>query len=409
LALAAPAAAQSRSDLNELLASKGIPATRELKTLDDGWRRMVLYPDAGFAGWRQRLGALLGGLGGTVYYSRGETVTLGETSYTVAYRVPAPEFSWRSALAELGQGRLPGPPPLTPATVLTLALLNARSMATAVDVRPFSLEQETAASRRGPAGPFGIFQLARIRARNSASVSNLKQLGTALLIYAQDYDERLPPVADAGSARELLNPYVKNEQIFLQPATGRPYEPNPVLAGRSLAEIDVPAETVSFYEPEAAPDQTRGVAYVDGHVQRLPESGWPRLQQAITEGMQRDAVNAESLARLRAIGTAIRQYAREHDGRLPPLADPAPSLLRYMGGGDLNVPQGEAAYQTNPNLSGKKLAAIRYPAQTVVFYEPGAADDGLGHPTRGLLFLSGRAKRIPEDEWETLRQRLKIP
>lgn len=42
---------------------------------------------------------------------------------------------------------------------------------------------------------FPVFAKAREKARQTACLSNGKQLGTATLAYAQDYDETFPPSA----------------------------------------------------------------------------------------------------------------------------------------------------------------------------------------------------------------------
>jgi prepilin-type N-terminal cleavage/methylation domain-containing protein len=39
---------------------------------------------------------------------------------------------------------------------------------------------------------FPVFAHARAKARQTACLSNMKQLGTGLMMYAQDYDETLP-------------------------------------------------------------------------------------------------------------------------------------------------------------------------------------------------------------------------
>ena len=46
---------------------------------------------------------------------------------------------------------------------------------------------------------FPVFAQARSKARQSVAISNLKQIGTAMLLYAQDYDECLPMTMDAAS------------------------------------------------------------------------------------------------------------------------------------------------------------------------------------------------------------------
>jgi len=61
---------------------------------------------------------------------------------------------------------------------------------------------------------FPVFARAREKARTASCQSNLKQLGIAYLMYAQDYDETLPvyAVTTAGSWRIQILPYIKNRQ-----------------------------------------------------------------------------------------------------------------------------------------------------------------------------------------------------
>jgi prepilin-type N-terminal cleavage/methylation domain-containing protein len=80
---------------------------------------------------------------------------------------------------------------------------------------------------------FPVFAQARAKARQTACLSNMRQLGTSVMMYVQDYDETYVPsvaytaiVAATGkpdtsspsrSWPTLLMPYVKNEQIFVCP------------------------------------------------------------------------------------------------------------------------------------------------------------------------------------------------
>lgn len=79
---------------------------------------------------------------------------------------------------------------------------------------------------------FPVFAQAREAARKSTCQSNLKQIGSGLMMYVQDYDETFPPVRGANTAafmdwRQSIYPYTKNVGIFLCPsnsANGRnPY------------------------------------------------------------------------------------------------------------------------------------------------------------------------------------------
>lgn len=63
---------------------------------------------------------------------------------------------------------------------------------------------------------FPVFARARENARKSACQSNLKQLGVAMTMYSQDYDERVMPASSASDAGDelrwpiLLQPYIKS-------------------------------------------------------------------------------------------------------------------------------------------------------------------------------------------------------
>lgn len=65
---------------------------------------------------------------------------------------------------------------------------------------------------------FPVFARARENARRSSCLSNLKQLGLGLVMYSQDYDERL----FRGSVYDWwvlpYEPYIKNTQIFVCPS-----------------------------------------------------------------------------------------------------------------------------------------------------------------------------------------------
>jgi hypothetical protein len=98
--------------------------------------------------------------------------------------------------------------------------------------------------------------------------TNLNHLGMALLIYAQDYDDALPPMNDALTVRKALGYYVshylKNESAFIEPQTKLPFTPNPSLSGQHLDTIynrgyRQNRAIVAFY---SATPKTNGSRYV---------------------------------------------------------------------------------------------------------------------------------------------------
>jgi len=110
---------------------------------------------------------------------------------------------------------------------------------------------------------FPVFAQAREAARKASCQSNLKQIGTAWVMYAQDYDERtLINTWNGGGFQknrifgQSIQPYVKNYGILLCPSDPRPWqaldqEYNVTVRGSyalqswgewSMAELAAPAE-----------------------------------------------------------------------------------------------------------------------------------------------------------------------
>lgn len=80
--------------------------------------------------------------------------------------------------------------------------------------------------------------------------SNLKQQMLAVFQYAQDYDERLPP---AREWVDVLQPYIKSEQVFQCPAlskggNGNGYAYNQYLSRATQPAIAELAKTINIYE-----------------------------------------------------------------------------------------------------------------------------------------------------------------
>ncbi len=71
---------------------------------------------------------------------------------------------------------------------------------------------------------FPVFARAREKARQTSCLNNVKQLTLAHIMYAQDYDERLPASYLPGNPGtydnwyEVLQPYLKNTQILICPS-----------------------------------------------------------------------------------------------------------------------------------------------------------------------------------------------
>ncbi len=92
---------------------------------------------------------------------------------------------------------------------------------------------------------------------------NGQQIALAALMYCQDYDELFPP---NNNITELLLPYLKDENAFLDAFTGQPIFTY-LLDGQSLASIELPAETPLGILDWGDPNWVV-VLYVDGHSKR---------------------------------------------------------------------------------------------------------------------------------------------
>jgi len=79
---------------------------------------------------------------------------------------------------------------------------------------------------------FPVFAKAREKARSASCLSNMKQIGLAYMMYAQDYDEWFPGFLNGKTAvarlawYTVITPYVKNTQVFICPSTKFYMTPN---------------------------------------------------------------------------------------------------------------------------------------------------------------------------------------
>lgn len=135
---------------------------------------------------------------------------------------------------------------------------------------------------------FPVFARAREAARATSCRSNLKQLGTAMLMYAQDYDETFGRTCCGAGTNtgtrdfyEYTMPYIKNDGVFKCPSSARRTDRTNYgfysgVASQSLAVIAAPADTVLFSDatqvgsgsvtPSLDPEQWQEVGGADWEV-----------------------------------------------------------------------------------------------------------------------------------------------
>jgi len=123
-----------------------------------------------------------------------------------------------------------------------------------------------------PALLFPVFGRARENARRTTCASNAKQFALALLQYGQDHDESLVPIRyDSDGDVEwtsMLDPYVKNSQIYLCPSDTQStqisyglnqlvfldLEEDPGAQPVKLSQFQTPAQTIMLGETGTADD-----------------------------------------------------------------------------------------------------------------------------------------------------------
>ncbi|HLK55422.1 MAG TPA: prepilin-type N-terminal cleavage/methylation domain-containing protein [Chthonomonadaceae bacterium] len=82
---------------------------------------------------------------------------------------------------------------------------------------------------------FPVFAQAREKARQTACLSNLRQIGLAALMYAQDYDEQMVHTELGGDVNreyywgDMLAPYMKNRDILNCPSATQRIQYDPIL------------------------------------------------------------------------------------------------------------------------------------------------------------------------------------
>ncbi len=178
---------------------------------------------------------------------------------------------------------------------------------------------------------FPVFARAREKARQASCSSNVKQLMLAVIMYKQDYDEKnvydrmattdaptpTGPYASTYSSnfyfwKDILDPYVKNDQLWICPSDAtdgctccvpprRSYQPNREMVGVKDAKVKDPAGTIHIMEsnyntrahytdpgsynmsgnPASRHNDGWNIGYADGHVkwQGTIKNGWFTLTE----------------------------------------------------------------------------------------------------------------------------------
>lgn len=204
---------------------------------------------------------------------------------------------------------------------------------------------------------FPVFAQARDKARQSACLNNCKQIGTAMTLYLDNYEDTFPnqwwdhsgcDEWNCTSARQLA-PYAKTSQIYICPSKGRG-APDPSQTGfisygfnglvmipdfgindGSIASLDAPVETVVVTETGGCTDRARiGGSVGDGSCDGAwldtfwMQTSYPNVKQIPhTKGQNTNTNHRFQTQHAKHSGTVNVVYADGH------AKNTRPSLLKW--------------------------------------------------------------------------------
>jgi hypothetical protein len=111
------------------------------------------------------------------------------------------------------------------------------------------------------------------------SRNNLRKLNSALLNYVTEHDCMFPDLGDMDAVSEALDPYIEDDDVFLDPRTMQPYGGNPSFFGKCHLDAEVMFDTVVFYETTPGDDGGRNVALLFSDVQHVTAERWDELKK----------------------------------------------------------------------------------------------------------------------------------
>jgi prepilin-type N-terminal cleavage/methylation domain-containing protein/prepilin-type processing-associated H-X9-DG protein len=188
---------------------------------------------------------------------------------------------------------------------------------------------------------FPVFAQARDKARSVSCLSNTKQLGLGLMMYMQDYDEvvvlRYQACPSTGPTSEtqllwpgLLQPYIKNQQIFVCPSSSNA-KYGETWSMRGWLSIGENRQIGGWYYPTSD-------GCGDMVLARLPEIAFPAKNVAFAESVPGPTLDAN--------GNRCRGYLSSNEALDVPCA-PTPVISmagRHQGGLNMTLFDGHSKW-----------------------------------------------------------------
>lgn len=119
-------------------------------------------------------------------------------------------------------------------------------------------------------------------AKQTAALSNVKQVSTGMMILLADSDDIFPYVQSTAQMFDLTMPYLKNTELTktMNPNGGRLLF-NMSLAGTSATDLEAPHEVPMVYDEKPWPDGRWLVGFADTHCKFLTQKEWEKVSNAL--------------------------------------------------------------------------------------------------------------------------------
>ena len=232
---------------------------------------------------------------------------------------------------------------------------------------------------------FPVFAQAREKARQAACLSNEKQIGTAMMMYTQDYDETLPNRvnnagkglcsdpsllgAEAGTTSPYctsyawqwqINSYLKNNGVYVCPSnTGRSYQKT-VGANTDSLTVPIPMSygiNIQLYQYSANDQPFSGEDGPIGLAQMTAPASTYFIADAVVVGFSGVWMDRLRYANINSVGlTEIRNLALDANNpyqsatlaKYPNISDGA---KRHQGGENIIFADGHAQFRPAGRIS----------------------------------------------------------
>jgi len=203
------------------------------------------------------------------------------------------------------------------------------------------------------------------------SAEKLKRLGLAVVMYADEHDNKLP------DNLQVLKPYIADEQVFLWVLNNVEY----LGQGKNL-KVSTPGRTPIAYDKTLSEKHAgTNVVFLDGHVESITSEKFNELVGVVKR--------IESANKLSNLGKALLIYANDHEDKFP---DSLMQLQEYLKDQELTW------VLANVNYRGKGKT-VTLPPNTLIAYDKTLLADEEG---TNVLFINGRVEFLTSERLKEL-------